>query len=392
MVLVEALQFDPKEIAMIYIVAESTFKTEPYEMKKLGLHDDHQQAGAHFAPYGEWELPEYYGDVSQEYSAVRNGVGLADLSFQGHFLISGSDHDAFMQNLISNDMLLLSKDRGIYTTLLTAKGKVLSEFSLYPVSDGLFLEVESTNAEKTREQLLRFKLRSQVKIEALPWGRLMVSGPRARPLLETFFGETLPAMEERSFFERAWEGHSLLCIKRSITGEEDYHLYLAEEGLALLWEKLLSIGQDLETLPIGQAALEILRIEAGLPRYGEEIDEDILPIEAGLQEEAISYTKGCYPGQEVVARIKTYGHVTKNLYGLVLEGSEIPEQKSQIFIGDKKVGWITSATQSPLMGKVIALCYLRRKFAVPGADLEVEVGSARTTAQAVPLPFKGSST
>ncbi|MEO2053908.1 MAG: aminomethyltransferase family protein [Nitrospira sp.] len=360
-------------------------------MKKLGLYDDHRRAGAHFSPYGEWELPEHYGDVGREYRAVRNRVGLTDLSSQGHFLVTGSDRDSFMQNLISNDMLLLSKERGIYTTLLTAKGKVLSEFHLYPVSDGLFMEVESSNSEKTKENLLRFKLRSQVKIEALSWGRLMVSGPRARPLLETFFGETLPFMEERSFFERAWEGHSLLCIKRSVTGEEDYHLYLPEEGCALLWKKLLVVGQDLDALPIGQTALEILRIEAGLPRYGDEIDEDILPIEAGLQEDAISYTKGCYPGQEVVARIKTYGHVNKNLYGLVLEGSELPERKGQIFIGDKKVGWITSVTRSPLMGKIIALCYLRQKFAVPGTDLEVEVGSARTAAQAAPLPFKGSS-
>jgi len=358
-------------------------------MKKLRLHDDHQQAGAHFDSYGEWELPEHYGDEIKEYRAVRNGVGIADLSSQGHFLITGSDRDAFMQNLISNDMLLLSRNRGMYTTLLTAKGKVLSEFYLYSVSDGLFMEVESGNAVKTKENLLRFKLRSQVKIEALSWGRLMVSGPRARPLLETLFGETLPAMEERSFFEKAWEGFTLLCVKQSITGEEDYHLYLPEGGVSLLWKKLLAIGRDPDALPIGQAVLEVLRIEAGLPRYGDEIDEDILPIEAGLQEDAISYTKGCYPGQEVVARIKTYGHVNKNLFGLVLEGSELPELKAQIFTGDKKVGWITSCARSPLMGKVIALCYLRQQFAVPGTALEVEVGSARIAAHAASLPFKG---
>lgn len=362
-------------------------------MQILKLRDAHQQAGARLAPHGEWELPEDYGDLIKEYHAVRSGVGLADLSCQGHFLVTGSDHVSFMQNLISNDMALLSKDRGMYATLLTAKGRVLSEFTLYSLSNGLLLEVESSNAMKTKEQLLRFKLRSQVRIEALPWGRLMVSGPRARPLLETFFGETFPPMEERSFFERAWEGFSLFCIKRSITGEEDYHLYLSEEGLAPLWKKLLAIGHDpgghdLGVLPIGQAALEILRIEAGKPRYGYEINEDILPIEAGLQEEAISYTKGCYPGQEVVARIKTYGHVNKNLYGLVLEGSELPERKSQIFMGGKKVGWITSAARSLLMGKVIAMCYLRPQFAVPGTGVEVEVGSARTAAQAAPLPFK----
>lgn len=360
-------------------------------MQKLRLRDEHQQAGACFAPYGEWELPENYGDLNKEYHAVRNGVGLADLSYQGHFLVSGSDHVPFMQKLISNDMALLSKDRGIYTTLLTAKGKVLSEFTLYSLSDGLFMEVESSNAVKTKEQLLRFKLRSQIKIETLPWGRLMISGPRAKTMLEKFFGAPLPSMEERSFFTRAWEGFSLLCIKRSITGEEDYHLYLPGEGLPLFWEKISSSGENLGLRPIGQTALEILRIEAGIPRYGLEIDEDILPIEAGLQEEAISYTKGCYPGQEVVARIKTYGHVNKNLYGLSLEGPELPDQKSQIFVDDKKVGWITSTTRSPLTGKVIAMCYLRPQFAVPGTSLEVDVGGTRTAAQARPFPIKRSA-
>jgi glycine cleavage system T protein len=376
---------------MLYSTKAFISQGESYEMQKLRLYDDHQQAGAQFAPYAEWELPINYGDLIKEYHAVRNGVGLADLSYHGHFQVSGSDHAAFMQKLISNDMALLSNDRGIYTTLLTAKGKVISEFALYSLSDGLLMEVESSNAVKTQEHLLRYKLRSQVKIESLPWGRLMVSGPRARTLLERFFGVPLPPMEERSFFTKAWEGFSPLCIKRSLTGEEDYHLYLPEEGIPSLWKKLMAIGHDLGLLPIGQEALDILRIEAGLPRYGDDIDEDILPIEAGLQEEAISYTKGCYPGQEVVARIKTYGHVNKNLYGLVLEGSELPERKCQIFVDDKKVGWISSATRSPLMEKVIALCYLRPQFAVPGTGVEVEVGSARTAAQTAPLPFKESS-
>ncbi|MFQ5580631.1 MAG: aminomethyltransferase family protein [Nitrospiria bacterium] len=361
-------------------------------MQKLEHHDAHCRAGAQFAPYGEWELPEHYGDVVEEYRVLRNGVGLSDLSFQGHLLVSGADHVSFLQKLISNDMALLSKDRGIYTTLLTSKGKVLSDFFLYPVSGGLLLEVESQNALKTKEHLLRFKLRSQVKIEALPWGRLMLSGPQARPLLENFMGAALSLTEERSFIQKEWEGRSLLCIKQSITGEEDYHLYLPEAGLAPLWEKLLALGQDpgnpIKVLPIGQAALEILRIEEGKPRYGKEISEDILPVEAGLQKDAISYTKGCYPGQEVVARIRTYGHVNKNLYGLVLEGSEIPERKSRIFVDDKNVGWITSAVWSPLRGKVFALCYLRSRFAAPGHNVEVEVGSARMAARTASLPFE----
>ncbi|MFQ5779576.1 MAG: aminomethyltransferase family protein [Nitrospiria bacterium] len=356
-------------------------------MPQLILHDEHQSAGARFAPYGEWALPEDYGDALQEYHAVRERVGLADLSYQGNFLVTGSDRVAFLQGLISNDMALLSKERGIYSTLLTAKGRVVADFYLYPLSDGLLMELEWANAAKTKEHLIRYRLRSQVKIDAPPWGRILIAGPRSKSLLEALFKEALPPMKERSLLEITWGGFSLLCIKRSITGEEDYHLYLSEEGIVPLWMELLSLGHDLGVLPVGQAALEILRIEAGKPRYGVDIDEHIIPVEAGLADEAISYTKGCFPGQEVVARIKTYGHVNKHLYGMVLEGSELPQREDKVFKGDKQMGWVTSAARSPYLGKVIAIGYLRPQIAVPGTTVEVEVGNTRTTAQATPLPF-----
>ncbi len=356
-------------------------------MLQLSLHSVHQKRGAQFAPYGEWELPERYQDPLLEYRAVRENVGLADLSYQGTFLISGKDRTSFLQNLISNDLTGFSEGRGIYSTLLTAKGRVIADFYLYPVPEAMLMDLEGSNAEKTRQHLMRYRLRAQVKIETPPWGRVLIAGPHAKRVLDGLSAENWPPMAEKSILHREIDGFPLVCVRRSMTGEEDYHLYVPEEGMERIWEKLLSIGNPFDMLPIGQAALEMLRVEAGKPRYGPDIDEQIIPIEAGLGTEAISYTKGCYPGQEVMARIQTYGHVNKHLFGLVIEGETLPKKDDKVFQGDQELGWVTSAIRSPLLGKIIAMGYLRPQIAVPGAAVEVEVNQVRTPAQAVPLPF-----
>lgn len=355
-------------------------------MPTLSLQAQHQQRGGRFSPYGEWELPSDYGDPLSEYRAVREKVGVADLSHQTPFLITGKDRIPFLQNLISNDLKPLEPGKGLYATLLTAKGRVLSDFYLYLLPDALLMDVEWTNAKKTFDQLMRFKFRSQIKIETPSWGRLLVSGPQARPLLEALLGP-LPIKEEKSFFQSEYDGTTLLCIKQSTTGGEDDHLYLPVEGLEKLWERLFSEGGAFGLQPFGQSALETLRIEAGKLRYGVDIDEHIIPIEAGLEKEAISYAKGCYPGQEVMARIRTYGHVNKHLMGLVIEGSELPKREDKVFQGEKDLGWITSATWSPAAGKVIAMGYLRPQIAIPGTAVEVETHQGRKTAQVSALPF-----
>ncbi|MBI3804298.1 MAG: aminomethyl transferase family protein [Nitrospirae bacterium] len=355
-------------------------------MPTLPLQALHQQRGARLLIHEEWELPADYGDSLAEYRSIREGVGIADLSFQGLFLISGRDQISFLQNLVSNDLTNLPPQRGLYATLLTAKGRVLSDFYLYPLSDAIVMEVEGTNAKKTFEQLMRFKLRSQVKIETPAWGHLLVSGPQARPLLALLLG-SLPEMEEKSFFQTEAGGSPLLCIKRSITGGEDYHLYLPIEGLETFWGRLFTEGAAFHPVPVGQAALEIARVEAGKPRYGIDMDEHIIPIEAGIGPEAISYTKGCYPGQEVMARIQTYGHVNKQLTGLVLEGASLPKKNDKVFQGEKELGWITSSTWSPFLKKVIAMGYLRPQIAAPETAVEVESDQIRRPAKITPLPF-----
>ncbi len=215
----------------------------------------------------------------------------------------------------------------------------------------------------------------------------MISGQNARTLIKKYFALTATEMQENSFFEKEIKGTRILCIKSSITGEDDFHLYTPLEKLERLWAELLSTGAEWCIRPVGQAALEICRIEAGKPCYGVDMSEDTLPNEAGIQEQVISYTKGCFPGQEVIARIKTYGHVNKQLSGLILEGETLPKQGAEIFHDKKSVGWVTSTTKSPLLGKIVAMGYLRREVLEAGTALSVMLDSEAIPATSTSLPF-----
>ncbi|NOY83719.1 MAG: aminomethyl transferase family protein [Nitrospirae bacterium] len=354
---------------------------------QLLLHEIHASAGAHFSLPDPWELPTHYGNPREEYQHIRNGLALADLSHQGLWLITGDDRVKFLQGLISNDLPKAEERVGKQACLLTAKGKILSDFFLYPLSEGFLMTLECSNAEDTKTQLLRFRMRSKVEIERPHWGRLLISGQNAQTLIEKCFALTATEMQENSFFEKEIKGTHTICIKSSVTGEDDFHLFTPLENLENLWGDLLSTGAEWGIRPVGQAALETCRIEAGKPRYGIDMNEDTLPNEAGIQEQVISYTKGCFPGQEVIARIKTYGHVNKQLCGLILEGETLPKQGAEIFHDKKLVGRVTSTTKSPLLGKIIAMGYLRREALEAGTALSVMLDSEAIPAISTSLPF-----
>jgi glycine cleavage system T protein len=352
-------------------------------MARLVLHPYHEKQGARFLQQGTWEIPGYYTHSGDECRAVRERVGLADLSYTGKLLIGGPDRLPFLQNIVSNDLQLLTPDKAIYNTLLSAKGKMLSAFYVSALDEAFLLEMD--DAEATAQQLMRYKFRSRIKIDTPSWGRLLVAGPNARSVL-TACTAKVPA-EENQFLQAELHGSPAILIRRSLTGEEDYQIYIQEAGLPTLWEQLLDAGRETGIAPVGQTALETLRIEAGLPRYGVDMDDQTLPVEVGLDSEAISYTKGCYPGQEVLARIQTYGHINRKLSGLVIEGDTLPTKGDRIVVQDTDRGWITSATVSPVLKKVIAMAYLRTEVAAPGTEVEVQTAKSSHPAHVTPLPF-----
>ncbi len=359
-------------------------------MKQSKLHEQHLKLGAAFGEAAGWEMPLHYGNAEAEHAAVRGGVGIADLSHRGRLRVTGDDRIKWLQSVISNDILPLKPGQGLYSSFLTHKGKMLTYFLAYTLAESLMLEDAGEIGDTTFQALRKFLLYgTKAKMEncADTWGLLLVSGPKAAELIKAAFGADVSGLKPISFITHEIAGQQALLIRTEETGEIDIEVLIPADGVVTVWERLQSAGQPMGLKPFGTEAREMLRMEAGLPKAGPDLNEDIVPPEANLEGKAFSLSKGCYPGQEVVARMDTYGNVRRKLSGLVLKDSVIPTKGTKLFSGDREVGWISSAVSSPSMGSVIALGFPLRDFSAPGTALTVDINGTRHDATVQALPF-----
>jgi glycine cleavage system T protein (aminomethyltransferase) len=359
-------------------------------MQHSRLHEHHAKLNATFDEVTDWQVAVHYGDRLGEYRAVRDAVGIADLSHRGKVRVTGDDRVKWLQSVISNDLLSLQSGQGLYSSFLTHKGKMLTYFRCYPLTDAVMLEDVGEIGDQTYAALRKFLLYgTKAKMENCreSWGLLLVSGPRAAAVLNSAFGTHVEELKPVNFISAAIGGQAALVIRTEETGEPDFEILIPSEGLVAAWERLMEAGASHGIRPFGSQAHDALRIEAGIPKAGLELNEEIVPPEANLEGKAFSLTKGCYPGQEVVARIDTYGHVRRHLVGLVLKDATLPQKGAKLYSGDREVGWISSAVNSPKLGQSIALGFPLRDFSKPGTELSVEVEGARLRATVHPLPF-----
>jgi glycine cleavage system T protein len=359
-------------------------------MKRSPLHDYHAKLGATFSDVAGWEMPAHYGNPLAEHAAVRAGVGLADLSHRGKLRVTGDDRVKWLQSVIANDILPLTPGTGLRSAFLTHKGKVLSYFRVYLLPDSLMLEDEGEVGDATYQGLRKFLLYgTKAKLEncAENWGLLLVSGPKAGELVQAAFGAAVKVLQALSFLTKEVGGQQALIIRTEETGETDVEILVPVQGLAAAWERLWEVGTPMGLKAFGVQARETLRIEAGIPRLGSDLTEEIVPPEANLEGKAFSLSKGCYPGQEVVARMDTYGSVRRRLVGLELKDPVVPPKHAKLFSGEREVGWISSAVHSPSLHRVIAFGFPLRDFTAPGTDLTVEIDGTRYPATVRALPF-----
>jgi aminomethyltransferase len=359
-------------------------------MKQSRLHDHHATLKATFEEVTDWEVPAHYGDMLREYRAVREAVGLADLSHRGKVRITGDDRVKWLQSVISNDILPLHPGQGRYSSFLSHKGKMLTYFRCYVQADAVMLEDVGEIGDQTYAALRKFLLYgTKAKMENCreSWALLLVSGPQAAAVLNAAFGTDVTELQPVNFISATIGGQTALVIRTEETGEPDFEILIPSDGVVAAWERLLEAGAAFGITPFGSQAREALRIEAGIPKAGPELNEEIVPPEANLEGKAFSLTKGCYPGQEVVARMDTYGNVRRHLVGLILKDSTVPQKGAKLFSGDREVGWISSAVKSPKLGQSIALGFPLRDFSKPGTELSVDVEGKRLPATVQALPF-----
>ena len=248
---------------------------------------------------------------------MRTASGLFDFSFRGKFRMKGRDHARLLQRLVSNDVKKLTPGQGTYATLLNAQGHIVVDLRLYCAEESFLVDVEADLRDKAIQSFRRFIIADQVEIEPLDLYAVAFQGPRARGLLEKTLHIDLPAMQEFDHFATNYAGFPMRVVRATSTGEEGYEVWVNGAGMEAVWGAACGQAPTYDMLPCGWEALESLRIEAGIPRYGTELGEDVIPLEAGLWN-ALSFNKGCYIGQEIVERARSRGHVNWKLMGLIV--------------------------------------------------------------------------
>jgi glycine cleavage system T protein len=352
-------------------------------MTSSPLAEYHVSQGASLADYHGATVPARFGDPAAENRAVRSASGLFDFSFRAKFRMKGRDHARFLQRLVSNDVKTLVPGQGTYATLLNAQGHIVVDMRLYCAEDGFLVDVDADLRDKAIQSFRRYIIADQVEVEPLDLYALAFQGPKARGLLEKTLHIDLPTMQEYDHTTSNYAGFPVRVVRATSTGEEGYEVWASAAGMEPIWGAACGQAPTYDMLPCGSVALETLRIEAGIPRYGTELGEDVIPLEAGLLN-ALSFNKGCYIGQEIVERARSRGHVNWKLVGLIVKSEMPPQPGEKAIVDGREVVEVTSSCVSPWLNKTIALAYVRREFAEPGATVGLVSGVA---AEVAALPF-----
>jgi glycine cleavage system T protein len=362
--------------------------------EKSPLYETAIQAGAVFVEAFGWLIPAHYGNAAAEYQNAREHAALFDISHQGKVEASGADAATFLHNLCTNEVKNLPAGAGAEAFLTTGQAKIVAFVVLYrtllPQGPSVFhLDAGPGMGERVIQHLDRYLISEQVKLanRTHDFAQLHLAGPRAREVLEQALGGKMPNLVELQHATETLAGARCQLRCHQPLGLLGYDLLCEKERAVAVWQALIAGGAR----PAGLEALNTLRIEAGTPVYGTDIDDTNLPQEVARVERTISFTKGCYIGQETVARIRTYGHVNRSLLGLKLAGAGAVSPGAKLFRAGKEVGHITSSVVSPKLGQAIALAIVRRGSHEPGTILEVEEEGSRRSAEVVSLPFAGSA-
>ena len=369
--------------------------TEQLMTNTLALEKVHERLGASFRDEQGWRVPASYGDEKAEYAAVRDGgAGLIDLSSRGRIRVSGSEAIMFLNGLITNDMKTLAENHWMAAAFPNVQGRLIAAVRVARLADEpakkkasptFLLETEAATHESVLKTITRFTRAGDFHVTDITSETtlLSVQGKGATEIARKVLGEAAAQIPPDGALEIDWRQSTVTVIRATHTGEDGFDLIVKSTQAYAMWESLTGAGAQ----PVGHDALEILRIEAGIARYGRDMDETNVVTETNL-DDAVSFTKGCYIGQEIIARIKYRGHVAKKLTGLMFERHEPIEIGAAIKSAEgKAIGRITSMAQSPGLGRTIALGYVRYEYLAPGTSVSVLAGERKAVATVNQLPF-----
>ena len=360
-------------------------------MSALSLHEFHDGLGARFTEVNGCEAVSDYGDMVAEHAAVLGAAGAFDLSFRGRVCLTGADRMRFLNGQVTNNVKDLRAGEGCYAALVTAKGKLQSDLNIYCLPNELLLDFEPGLTGTVIERLEKYVIADDVQMTDVGalYGLLSVQGPKAEAVVQSLALPVEIPAKPMSFntVNDATLGE-IYVMNRPRTGSSGFDLFVPVASLGAVMDKLIAAAKQAGGRACGWQALELARVEAGIPRFGADMDESNLAPETGIEGRAISYAKGCYIGQEVIARIRTYGNVAKALRRLRLADDlkELPKKGDKLYRDGKEAGYITSAVASPVLKANIALGYVRKEANQAGTELILRTADGESVVKVEELP------
>jgi folate-binding protein YgfZ len=340
-----------------------------------------QLAGARRGEYAGAETALVFSDPRTEFAALRSGCGIYDLGWRRYFTVSGRDRVRWLNGMVSNNVRDLQPGHGVYAFVLNPQGHILGDLYIYNRGHDFVLETDAAQADKLYAHLKRFIIMDQVDFKpAEGWAAIGLQGSKAEQMLHAA-GVELPALQRLQFSDVKFGASPATLVRGDHPLSANHELWLTSDQAPALWGALVKAGAT----PTGAEALELARIAAGIPRYGQDIRERDLPQETG-QMRALSFTKGCYIGQEIVERIRARGSLHRGFSGFRMVEGPLPAPGSKVQAACKDVGEITSAAMLPALdGEIaVALGYVRKEA---GAGETVEIGTSKALVEALPFTF-----
>jgi folate-binding protein YgfZ len=325
--------------------------------------------------------------MTTAYTAAHEQAAFLDRSARGRIVVSGADRASYLHGLLTNDITALTAGGGCYATYLTPQGRLIADMYVYELGDVILLTLDRDVKDAVLTKLDQFIFSEDVKLGDVSdaFAQIAIIGPASAGVVAALVsGVSEVALRSLAVDGNArveFAGTPAIVTRITDTGEAGFDVFVDAAQRAPLVAAIRERG--VPELSADEA--ETIRIEAGVPLFHRDMDEETIPLEAGIESRAISFTKGCYVGQEVIIRVLHRGHgrVARKLVGLRVDGSTIPARGAAVRSGDKEIGHVTSATRSPKLNQPIALAYVHRDFVEPGTRVSVDDGTA--TVSAVPF-------
>jgi folate-binding protein YgfZ len=342
------------------------------------LLNEERSLGAKLVDLSGCTLPEQFAGFDLEYRAAREAVAIFDTGWHAALTFRGPDRARYLNAILTNNILALTEGRGTLALLLNPQGHILFELEVYALGDGFVGRTHASARQRAFTELDKYIIMDDVRLEDLTdqVGSFAIEGPRAAAIVQQATGLALGDLPDLAIRDLVVERVPCHFLRRSHFGQPGAELIARRERLPSLWQKLLTAVRAHGGEPIGMTALNALRLEAGIPWFPADFNDTMIPQEAAIESTHVSFTKGCYTGQEIVERVRSRGHVNRRRVGLKFSTSEPPSPGTKLRSAVEEAGVITSSAFSPAESAAIGMGYIRREYTIPGHTLEFAGGTA----------------